>query len=42
MLRADYPEAKTPLLYLGTRRWLESGVESVPVADALGEVGTLL
>lgn len=42
VLRADYPEAKTHLWYLGTRRWQESGVDIVPIAEALADVGAFL
>lgn len=33
--RTDYPEAKVHLLYLGSRRWHEQGVEIVPFEDCL-------
>lgn len=36
--RADFPEAKTHLVYLGKRRWHERGVEILPVTDCLANL----
>ena len=41
--RHDYPQARTLLLHPGSRRWHESGVDIVPLTDALKDMdGTLL
>jgi uncharacterized protein len=40
--RQDFPQARAVLLYAGPRRWHESGVEIVPLAEALVDLdGTL-
>ena len=40
--RADYPQTRTVLLHAGSRRWHESGVDIVPLAEALVDLdGTL-
>jgi predicted AAA+ superfamily ATPase len=40
--RADYPQARALLLHAGTRRWHESGVDLVPLSEALSDLdGTL-
>jgi uncharacterized protein len=38
----DYPEAKLFLFHGGTRRWHESGIELVPLTQALPELATIL
>ncbi|MSP95679.1 MAG: ATP-binding protein [Betaproteobacteria bacterium] len=40
--RADYPAASCYLLYPGTRRWHERGVEVLPLNTALPELAKLL
>jgi predicted AAA+ superfamily ATPase len=42
LFRDDFPQAKTYLLHLGSRRWHESGVEIVPFAEAVGDLEALL
>jgi predicted AAA+ superfamily ATPase len=39
---SDYPMAKAWLFHTGSRRWHESGVEIVPVTDALPQLRKLL
>ena len=40
--RQDYPSARTLLLHPGPRRWHESGVDIVPLSEALRDLdGTL-
>ena len=39
---SDYPMAKALLFHTGSRRWHESGVEIVPVTDALPQLRKLL
>jgi predicted AAA+ superfamily ATPase len=40
--REDYPRARALLLHAGTRRWHESGVDIVPLSEALKDLdGTL-
>ncbi len=41
-LREDYPAARAYLLYPGTRRWHERGVEVVPLNEALPGLAKLL
>jgi uncharacterized protein len=36
--RADYPQAKAHLLYLGSRRWHDRGVEVLPFADCVSQL----
>jgi hypothetical protein len=33
--RADFPQAKVHLLYLGDRRWHERGIEVLPFLDCV-------
>jgi predicted AAA+ superfamily ATPase len=40
--RQDYPMARALLLHAGTRRWHESGVEVVPLAEALLDLDATL
>jgi predicted AAA+ superfamily ATPase len=40
--RQDYPEAKTLLLHPGSRRWHESGVDIVPLTEALMDLDATL
>lgn len=40
--RKDYPQGKLFLLHGGSRRWHESGVEFVPLAEALPDLSGLL
>jgi predicted AAA+ superfamily ATPase len=40
--REDYPQAHTILLHAGSRRWHESGVEIVPLTEALSDVDIML
>lgn len=40
--REDYPQTKAFLVYTGSRRWHERGVEIVPAADALRTLGDLI
>jgi predicted AAA+ superfamily ATPase len=42
LFRADYPQARAYLLYLGARRWHESGVDVLPCDEALGRLDELL
>jgi predicted AAA+ superfamily ATPase len=42
LLHEDFPKARLYLLHLGTRRWHESGVDVVPVGEALATLRTLL
>ena len=41
-LQEDYPEARCYLLYAGTRRWHDQGVEVLPLAEALPGLAKLL
>ncbi|OGA26257.1 MAG: ATPase [Betaproteobacteria bacterium RIFCSPLOWO2_02_FULL_67_26] len=41
-LREDYPAVRGYLLYRGTRRWHERGVEVLPLKDALPSLAKLL
>ena len=41
-LREDYPAARCYLLYPGTRRWHERGIEVLPLNEALPELAKLL
>ena len=34
-LRADFPQAKAHLLYLGQRRWHDRGIEVLPLVDCI-------
>jgi hypothetical protein len=36
--RADFPQAKAYLLYLGNRRWHDSGVEVLPFAECVAQL----
>jgi predicted AAA+ superfamily ATPase len=36
--RADYPQAKTRLLYLGNRRWHDRGVDVLPFAECVAHL----
>jgi predicted AAA+ superfamily ATPase len=36
--RADYPQAKTRLLYLGNRRWHDRGVDILPFAECVARL----
>ena len=36
--RADYPQARALLLHAGSRRWHESGIEIVPLTEALTDL----
>jgi uncharacterized protein len=36
--RADFPQAKAYLLYLGNRRWHESGVEVLPFVECVAQL----
>ncbi len=38
----DFPSAKRYLVHTGTRRWHESGIEIVPLAEILVELGSVL
>jgi len=40
--RADYPQARALLLHAGTRRWHESGVDLVPLSEALPDLDRTL
>jgi len=40
--RADFPQAKAYLLYLGNRRWHDSGVEVLPFAECVAQLDHLL
>jgi len=40
--RQDYPMARTLLLHAGTRRWHESGVDVIPLAEALPDLDATL
>lgn len=41
-LLEDYPSARCHLIYLGTRRWHERGIEVLPLAQALPRLASLL
>jgi predicted AAA+ superfamily ATPase len=41
-LRADYPQARTFLVYTGSRRRHEAGIEIIPADEALRELETLI
>ncbi len=36
--RADFPQAKTHLLYLGKRRWHDRGIEVLPFTDCVTQL----
>jgi hypothetical protein len=40
--RADFPQAKAHLLYLGQRRWHDRGIEVLPLIDCLKELNQWL
>lgn len=40
--RQDFPEAKVHLVYLGTRRWQESGIDILPASECFPNLGDLL
>ncbi len=40
--RADFPQAKAYLLYLGNRRWHDSGVEVLPFVECVAQLDHLL
>lgn len=40
--RQDYPNARTLLLHTGPRRWHESGVDIVPLTEALADLDGIL
>lgn len=40
--RQDYPQARAFLLHAGSRRWHESGVDIVPLEQALPDLGSVI
>lgn len=40
--RGDYPQARAILVYTGTRRWHESGVDIVPAPELIRSLGAVL